>query len=511
MATRRIGVGVLALFAVAVLMGAAVGRRDGPPAGAQSGAELTLFFDTHMHGSLTGANDVTLAHYVGLLKQRRAAAGPNLWLGAGDDLGASQMSSIFKGAQMVEAFNEGGLDANTIGNHDFDYGPDNFLAQVQASRFTWLSANVIDRRTGDVFGAEAGVRRMLVKDAGGISVGLTGISWSFLSSTNAGPNVEIRDQAAALAEVVPQLRAAGAAVVVVMAHECGPVLDELAARISGVDVILGDHCAVRLSQPRQVNGVILVRRGDELRALGELTLRLDGGRVAGFSYQDYDVTKDVPEDAAVKAVIDRYRARLDQELLQEAGRSAIDLDALTETVRRGESNLGNYIADALRAWRDADVAITNGGGIRGNKIYSAGPITRGDTVTMLPFNNTAVLLRLTGADILAAVENGLSGLPAASGRFPHVSGMSFVYDPSAEAGARVVELLISGAPVDSSRRYTLATNDFMAGGGDGYEVFKSAEVLVAPQAGPLLYDLLAAAIARDGVIAPALEGRIRMK
>lgn len=126
---------------------------------------MTILFDTHLHGYLTGPNDVTFAQYAGLVAQRRAA-GNALFLGAGDDLGPSQMSAVFQGAQMIEAFHVAGLDADTHGNHEFDYGPDNLVEQVRASRFAWVSANVLDRRTGDMFAAEAGARPFVIKEAG---------------------------------------------------------------------------------------------------------------------------------------------------------------------------------------------------------------------------------------------------------------------------------------------------------------------------------------------------------
>lgn len=483
-----------------------------PRTRAQDATEITILFDTHFHGYLTNPSDtaVTFAHYAALVRQRRESAGGALFLGAGDDLGGSPMSSVFKGAQMVEAFNAAGLDADTFGNHDFDYGPDNLVEQVRASKFPWVSANVTDRRTGDVFAAEAGAKRYVITNVAGVRVGLTGASWQFLSATSAGPNVEVQDAAAALATVVPQMRAAGAEVVIVMAHLCGPDSRAVAAAVSGIDAIVGDHCGERVSQPDMVNGAIIARRGDEYDALGELTLRIQDGRVAGFTYRDHDITTDLPQHDGAAAVLADYTTRLEAELTAPVGATSVVLDARNSTVRAREAPLGNYIADVLRDWGQADVAVINGGGIRGNKEYPAGTLTRGDVLTILPFNNTGVLLRISGAGLRAALENGVGMLPALAGRFPQVSGMSFRFDPEAEPGARVLSVTVGGAPLDPERAYTLVTNDFMANGGDGYDAFQAAEVVVPAQAGPLLSDLLAAAIARDGVIAPMEEGRIRV-
>ena len=488
-----------------VLMGAGWRReaRAGLP------RQVTILFDTHLHGYLTGAEDVTFAHYAGLVAERRAAAGGNaLFLGAGDDLGPSPMSSLFFGAQMVEAFDAAGLDADTYGNHEFDYGPDNLVERVRSSRFTWVSANVRDHRTGDVFAAEAGARRYVIKEVGGVRVGITGVAWQFLFSTNAGPNVAVLDPVEALREVVPQMRAAGAQVVIVMSHAFRREAEAVAAAVPGIDAILGDHEATRLPQPLVVGGTIIARRGDEYDSLGELTLRIEDGRVAGFTYQDHEITTDLPQHPRVATVLRDYSARLEAELQTPVGETAVTLDARRATIRGKESNLGNYIADVLRAWGAADVAIINGGGIRGEREFEPGVLTRGDVLTILPFANTGATLRISGADLRAALENGVSQLPTLAGRFPQVSGLAFRFDPDAPAGARVLSVTVGGAPLDPARTYTLATNNFLASGGDAYEMFSTTEILVPGEAGPLLSDLLVAALQREGRIAPREEGRI---
>jgi 2',3'-cyclic-nucleotide 2'-phosphodiesterase/3'-nucleotidase len=368
---------------------------------------------------------------------------------------------------------------------------------------------VFDRRTGDVFAAEAGAKRYIIKEVNGVRVGITGAAWVFYDATKAGPDVEIIDAGDALTSLVPEMRSAGAQVVVVMSHMCAPEQESIAQRVRGIDAIVGDHCAERLPFPGVAgeSGTILSRRGHEYNPVGALSLHVEDGVVRSFNYQEHMITKDSPEDSAVKAVMDRYREQLDKELLTPLGATTVPLDTLRTTVRAAESNIGNYIADVMRAWGQADVAIQNGGGIRGEKVFEPGPLTRGDIVTILPFTNTGALLRISGEGLRAALENGVSQFPA-GGRFPQVSGIVFRFDPDAPVGARVISVTVNGEELDYNRQYLLATNDFMATGGDGYEVFKSAEVVIPGQNGPLLTDLLAEAVQRDGSIAPRVEGRI---
>ncbi len=144
-------------------------------------------------------------------------------------------------------------------------------------------------------------------------------------------------------------------------------------------------------------------------------------------------------------------------------------------VRTGETNLGNLIAESLLDISGADVALTNGGGIRTS--IDVGEITKGEVLTVLPFGNTVTVIELSGADIIAAIENGIEDYPEAKGAFPHIAGMMVEFDSSKEPGSRVVGLTVGGVAIDETATYTLATNDYLVAGGDGYTMFKDKPVV----------------------------------
>src|SRR5690606_5953049 len=159
------------------------------PAAAGAATEITLLYDTHMHGKFWD-EEKSLAHYAALVNRIRSQKPNTLFLGNGDDIATSLYSSLFKGAHMIEALNAVGLDFDTYGNHEFDSGPENLLSRVAESEFTWVSANVIDRRTGDVFGKEQGALRYAVVEIDGVRVAITGIApWDTAALSSTGENV----------------------------------------------------------------------------------------------------------------------------------------------------------------------------------------------------------------------------------------------------------------------------------------------------------------------------------
>lgn len=226
----------------------------------------------------------------------------------------------------------------------------------------------------------------------------------------------------------------------------------------------------------------------------------------------YLSTAGVAANAEVGAIVAKYQDALDKELNVTIGKTAVELDSQRSTIRLQETSMGNLIADALRAAVGADVSIANGGGIRGDRTYAAGTtLTRKVILSELPFGNVTVKLELSGTDLMAALENGVSKIEDQAGRFPQVSGMSYIYDPSFEPGSRIVEVKIGDGLLDPNKTYTLATNNYIANGGDGYAVLKGAKRLIDASAGVLMASQVIDYVKAHGEVAPQIEGRIMKK
>jgi 5'-nucleotidase / UDP-sugar diphosphatase len=480
---------------------------------------ITLLHDTHFHGKFASSEAATIGRYFALVQERKDRLGDGaFFVGNGDDVAPSLLSGVFEphGIHMVEALNEAPIDLTTLGNHEFDFGPANLRALLEVAEYPYVTANVRDAETGEVFGKELGVEEFILRSVGDVTVGFTGLAPENMASiTSLGDEAVQIPALQALQQVVPDMRAAGADIVVVASHLCGTDAIDIADRYDGVDVFVGDHCAQVLDEPYvSDNGTIVSLAGHEFNELGELTLTYRDGEITGHRYVlhelDADRYRHLEPLPGVQAVVDRYEAQLDEQLNVVIGEKTVTWDTRVGEVRTSENAFGNFLTDEMRAFHDADIAVQNSGGIRADRIFDDAEVTRRDIAEILPFANHLVKAEISGATLLAALERSVDTYPATSGAFLQVSGMSFTFDPSQPVGQRVVEVMIGGELLDPDRTYTMATNDFTLGGGDAYDMFRDETVtLVGANEGPLLSTFLINRIeARTEPITTDIEGRI---
>jgi 5'-nucleotidase len=443
------------------------------------------------------------------LRKRVLAESPNtLFLLSGDTLSPSVASTIFKGEQMVAGWNAVGLDYAALGNHEFDFGDDVLLARMKASRFTWLAANVVDRRTGRPFGD---MPPYVIRNFDGVKVGVFGIlTPDTAQSSKPSRNVKFLDPDKTAARITRQLRARGATVIVAVTHLSMPE-DKRLARAARVDVIIGGHEHEVMQS--QAGCATIFKMGSDARLMGRIDLNISRAtrRVESIDYAALPVTDKVPDDPQALAVINEYEKKLSAELDKPVGQTSVELDARQKTNRTRESNLGSFVADAFRRATDADIAIINGGGIRSNSVYPVGPLTRRDVLSILPFEDPVAKVEVTGATVRAALEHGVARVveDPESGRFPQVSGLEFTYDARKPPGARVVEVRVGGQPLDYAKMYTVAAVEYLLDGGDGYTMFRGARYVIKPEEGKVNAVILGDAILAVGTIAPQTDGRIR--
>ncbi len=448
-----------------------------------------------------------LAEAATLIRAQRARNINTIVTFGGDLISPSFMSGLTQGSQMIDMLNSLGVDYAALGNHEFDFGPAVLRQRMAESRFVWLATSVRED-DGLPFG---GANATAIRRIGPFTIGFFSVlSLDTAGRSSPGSHVNFISPARAADEAVKALRAHGVNVVVALTHE--PVDDDkaLVRQVPGIDLVLGgdDHEPMTIEE----HGVPIVKSGHdaEFLAVVDLSIEMQDDQVKVSVTSHLQPTLGVGPNARLAAKIKAYNDDFDKLLGQPVATVGGELDSRLDVVRGAESSMGDVIAESLRAGTGADIAIINGGGIRGDRLYTAGSqLIRKDILRELPFANTAVVVELTGADILAALENGVSKYADKAGRFPQVAGLAFVFNPGKSAGKRIVSVSIAGAPLDPKKVYKVATNQFMAGGGDGYDMLPKAKRVEGTGDGRLLTQILADYLSAKGTIAQALDGRIR--
>ncbi|MDO5027676.1 MAG: 5'-nucleotidase C-terminal domain-containing protein [Bacillota bacterium] len=428
-------------------------------------------------------------------------------LEAGDVLHGTTFATISQGQTMVDLMNLVGYKAMSPGNHDFNYGGARLKELSTMADFPILAANIVDK-DGSLFLSD----RTIV-EVDGVKLGIFGLATPETRTKSNPKNTEnlgFTNYIDAARVQVAELKNSGADVVVALVHlgldkASEERSDLLAAAVPGIDLIVDGHSHSKLDNGQYENGQLIAQTGQHTENIGEVTLVIEDGKVTSKSAKlhSYEDLKDLEANADVLEKIEEFEAANQPYLDRVVGKTLVELDGLREHVRTGETNFGNLLTDAMLDVAKADVALTNGGGIRAS--IEAGDITVGQLLTAFPFNNYPVLLEVSGQTIKDALEYGLDSAPELVGKFPHVAGMTFKYDQNQEPGSRIFDVVIGKEALDLKKTYKLVTNDFMAVGGDGYEMLKEGKKLAEF---PLLPEVLAAYIENQKVINPKVEGRV---
>ena len=439
---------------------------------------------------------------------RVGSTGRVLVTNGGDAISPSLLSSFDKGAHMIDLFNRIGFDAMVLGNHEFDFTPAVTVERIAEAAFPVLSSNAVEPDGTPI----DGVTGHLLLEVGPYQAGMFGLTTATTAIKSSPAPVTFRPVVEAAAEQAEKLREAGADLVIALAHT-DRLEDAALMRQGAVDLLLsGDDHDMKIEVGPETT---FVESGEQAEFVTIIEITMDtveGRHGPGFVWQPaFRVvnTASVAPDPEIEAVVDDYLARLSVELDVEIGATAAELDSRRRVVRSRETGIANLIADAMRAATGADVALINGGGIRAGKVYPPGTIlTRRDLQSELPFGDKTVVLEVSGADLRAAVEHGVSEVAKGAGRFAHVSGMAYRFDASKPAGRRVAGVTVGGAPLDPARTYRLATFGFLGRGGDGYAMLAGAPRIIDANAGTLAVAQVIEAIATAGEVAPRVEGRI---
>lgn len=435
---------------------------------------VTILHTNDSHGRLVGSESII---GIDTIAQIKAELENVLLVDAGDTLHGLPFATINKGKDVVALMNMAGYDVFTPGNHDFNYGYETLLELAELADFDVISCNIFK-------GEELLLAPCAIKEVDGVTIGFIGVNTPdtmFMTNPLNVVGLTFEDVVECTQATVDVLLENGVDLIVVLAHlgtdDSSSVTSiELAENVTGIDIIIDGHSHSKYDEGLLVGDVLIASANQYEAFLGAVVVEFDEDnniveKAAGLiNVEEARALVEPNEDIA--AFIEEINE--EQSLVYDVPVAEFfySLSAAREPgVRTQEMPLGNLVADALRVETGADIALTNGGGLRAD--INEGIVTRGNIIAVLPFGNYGVTKYVTPVQLKALLENGITGAPAAVGAFPQISGFSFVYDVTLEPGERVLDIIFDGESLDLEDDETLlllATNDFMAVGGDGYTV-----------------------------------------
>ncbi|MDF3415686.1 multifunctional 2',3'-cyclic-nucleotide 2'-phosphodiesterase/5'-nucleotidase/3'-nucleotidase [Sulfitobacter sp. M57] len=460
-----------------------------------------------------------IARMITAIGDARARGGENqILLDAGDQFQGSLFYTQYGGVMAAEFMEQLNYDAMAVGNHEFDDGPEGFAPFLDLVSFPVISAN-IDVSGNNMLAGK--IDKSTILEVGGERIGIVSVLAEDTAETSSpGASVIFSSAIDAAQAEVDALTGQGINKIILLTHVGLPKDMELAEALTDVDLIIGGHSHTLLSNtndraagpyPTLVNDVPIVQAYAYGKYLGELNVTFDdAGNLSEIAGEPILLDASVVEDKAVVARVKELAIPLEELRNKVVAQTDEAIGGDRSVCRAMECTMGNLIADAMLARvkdQGIDVALQNGGGIRAS--IEAGEVTMGEVLTVLPFQNTLSTFEVTGAVLLEALENGVSQVEEGAGRFPQVSGMTYAFDGKLEAGSRISDVMINGAPLDPAKTYGVVSNNYVRNGGDGYKMFKSAAN--AYDFGPDLADVTAEYIAANAPYKPYTDGRITVK
>ncbi len=389
---------------------------------------------------------------------------PSLLLSAGDMIQGHPWANLFEGKSSIEIMNHMNFSAMVLGNHEFDFGQGVLKQRILEARFPIIAANL----QGLPY-----LKPYVIKKISGLKIAIIGLVTEETPITTHPRNVhglKFLPPAEVVQKMIEELHDKSD-LIIVLSH-LGLAADvQLAKTVKGIDLIVGGHSHTRIETPMKIDDTLIVQAWEHAKALGVLDLSIQDKKILQYrgklSLIRPGQNKASPQ---ILDIVNRYQKGVETILNEVIGEAQVDL--LGKGARFQETNLGNLITDILRKETKSDLAVINGGGIRSDILK--GNIRLKDIHSALPFANHLVVLKVSGQEIKEIFEHSVSDPDPASGRFLQVSGILVTYQPDRPTGQKISTITIGDKPLQKETYYTLATNDFLAIGGDGYAVLKKA-------------------------------------
>lgn len=489
-------------------------------------ATLTILHTNDIHGHLTGwqgwEGELAGKNVGGLDRvaaevakvRKEIGADKVLLLDAGDTFGDTLIAAKTEGRALIEAMNSIRYDAMVVGNHEVDFSAETLRSRIAEAKFPLLAANLLDKHSAALF-----TKPFLIKEVGGVKLGILGIAYPNTPYTTAKKNVKnIRFVAAqnAAARYVPLLRREGAEIVIALTHLGLSGDKRLAEQVAGIDVIVGGHSHNRMHEAMQIGPTLIVQAGAHGSDLGRLDLMVerDGKRAKIVQHKRQLIALTNEPDRELSAQIGAQVAAHKAQMNERVGRAqtalirAQTLGGEKPKARDEESPVDDLFADAVRESTKSEAAFLPGVGY--GVAIQPGDITAEQLKNLVPHDSEIMTMSLSGRQIKSILEQSIENFTTDDaaqkvGGMIQVSGLNFSYDPQRPPNRRVQSVTIGGKPLETSRSYRIATNSLLAEGGHKYGDFKRGR---EQQKLGKQYDMIADWIRQRGTVSAPPTDRI---
>lgn len=496
--------------------------------------ELVVIHLNDVHGRAEEGNYNGMGYpkVASIINEYRKVLGQEnvLYLDAGDNTHGTTFATLEKGESMIKLSNEMKLNAMTLGNHDFNYGMEQLYKLENLADFKFLTSNVLNK-DGNPIG-----EKYIIKKIRGIKVGIFGLTTPetvYKANPQIVKNLTFSDPIDTAKKITEELKGKGVQFIIAVTHLGDDPATKyewqsigLAEAVPSINLIVDGHSHTALKDKTVVNGVTIVQTGEYDKNLGIVKIDFDElvyGEKAIYPVllskaevengKDLSVKMELNEkftakdDEKISLLMHNIKERQEKIISEVIGKTPVLLEASRELVRTNETNLGNLVADAILEKSEADIAITSGGSVRSS--IGAGDITVGNIISVLPFGNYVVVKELTGKQVWDMFENGFSKYPETDGRFPQFSGAVVTFDPKKPAGKRIEKITLKdGTSLDLNKTYKVASDDYIAVGGDEYNMFINAKTVANY---PALSEIVIENIKKNGVTNLTTDNRLIRK
>lgn len=445
-----------------------------------------------------------------LLEQHRKQSTPLFFFFGGGSIGPSMLSTFDRGSHIIDLLNEIEPDVMATTKRDFSFFEDELSLRSYEAAFPFVASNIVKKQSTELLD---GLSPYVITQQGDYKIGVvTTLSASAIAEYNL-KLIDITDKVTSVKKHVAQLRKENVDLIVLL--NSGQENDVISLlEDNTVDLIFqkDSHTSTRIEQEiPQHPRYIYLQTIDEgvLVDVSWASINHSSAKEIMIQSEHFHFNK-IPKNGPVLAMVNEYENRLSDLLDEVIGITKVNIDTRRLSVRKKESVFGDLLTDSIREYTGADIAIINGGTIRGETQYSAQQtMSRRDITSELPYRSHVIVLEVTGKQLIAAIEHGLSGLESASGRFLQVSGIVIQYNSANEIGKRLISLKHQGKEIDPNKQYKVAMSDYLAKGGDDFAMFNgNKSINYSRQKNILISDIVINYIRESGVIKPKVNNRI---